>query len=182
MKKNGFTLVEVLAVLIVLGFLLVLTVPAYLTVLKDARRDNYISKVSEIEVAATKYGETIKDEVKAAGTGCYTKLTIAKLIEMGEITSDSEKQNVIINPTDNKPLTGSIWVCYNTTKFDIASFYVTTFNTNSIYHEGDKVTSGTTIYKCLHDYPGKGGLNATYVVNKGKSNEMTLPYFEAISR
>lgn len=38
MKKNGFSLVELLAVLVILGLLLVLLVPGYLQVYSSIRR------------------------------------------------------------------------------------------------------------------------------------------------
>lgn len=175
MKKNGFTLVEVLAVLIILAILVSLTIPAYMTILKDVRRDNYNSKVTEIETAANKYGERIKDEIKVAGNACY-RISVADLIVMGELTSDSDKEDVIYNVTDNKPLLGEIRICYDDVNFDIKSFYTVEFDNTSIYYAKEKVTIGNKIYKCLHNYPGTGSnINATY-----EEKNKNLPYFEEI--
>ena len=175
MKKNGFTLIEVLAVLIILGILISLTVPAYLTVLKDVKRDNYNSKVREIEVAANKYGDKIKDEVKLAGETCY-RITVKKLIQMGELTSDSDYEDVIYSPADDSPLSSEIRICYDESNFDINSYYTLDFNSNKVYHKKEKVAIGNKIYECLHDYPGnKSGIEGTYV-----ERNKTLPYFKEI--
>ncbi|MCH5167605.1 MAG: hypothetical protein J1F35_06945 [Erysipelotrichales bacterium] len=176
MKKNGFTLVEVLAILIVLGFLVALTIPAYLTVLKSVKRDNYQSKVREIEVAAKKYGESVKDDVKSVGNACY-RITVERLIQLGELTSDDDKEDVIYNATDNTPLLGEIRVCYDEKNFDIEAYYTVEFDSSSLYHKGDKVTIGNTIYECLHDYTGEksGGIEGSY-----KEDNKTLSYFKEL--
>ena len=45
MRKNGFTLVEILAVLVILAILIALAIPAYTSIMIDVRRDNYNSKI-----------------------------------------------------------------------------------------------------------------------------------------
>lgn len=175
MKKNGFTLVEMLAVLVILSLLVALAIPSYLLILKDVKKDNYTSKITEIETAANKIGENIKDEIKDLGAACY-RITVADLIEMGELISESKKDNVIYNPVDNTPLLGEVRICYDSNDFDIKSYYTTEFDSNSIYHAKDNVTIGNKIYKCLHDYPGQNiGIDGTYT-----EKDKTLPYFEEI--
>ena len=181
MKKNGFTLVEVLAVLIILAILIALSIPAYITVLKEVRRDNYTSKVTEIETAANKYGEKIKDKVKLEGDKCYP-VTVADLIKSGELLSESDKEDVIYNPTDNKPLLGNIKICYDTKEYKIVSFYIVEFDSNQIYHKKDKVTYNNQIYECAHDYPGKGlGIEAKYKIKEDDPEEKAKPYFVEIT-
>lgn len=176
MKKNGFTVVEMLAVLVILSLLAALAIPSYLLIVKDVKKDNYTSKVKEIETVANKIGENIKDEVKETGDACY-RITVAELIEMGELISESKKDDVIYNPVDNTPLLGEVRICYDSNDFDIKSYYTIEFDSNNIYHAKDNVTIGNKIYKCLHDYPGKDiGIDGTY-----KENNKTLPYFEEIT-
>lgn len=181
MKKNGFTLVEVLAVLIILALLIAISIPAYMFILRDVKRDNYRSKITEIETAANKYGEKIKDEIKSAGNSCY-HMSIADLIHMGELISESDKEDVMYNTTDNKPMLGDILICYSTSDFDIHSYYTVEFNKDTIYHKGDKVSiydetnEKVLIYECVHDYPGNGSrINETY-----EEDGKQLPYFEEI--
>lgn len=176
MKKNGFTLVEVLAVLIILGILMALAIPSYMTVFNAVKRDNLNSKITEIEYASNKLGSKIKDDVKDAGNDCLN-ITVSDLIKRGYIMSESESEDVIFNPTDNMPLSGVIKACYCRKTYDIKSYYTTEFDSKKVYHKGDKVTQGGKIYSCQHDFPGNKNIDATFVNESGK----TLRYFVEIS-
>ncbi len=178
-NKNGFTLVEVLAVLVVIGLLMALAIPAYANILAGVKRDTFNSKIIEIEAAANKLGDKTKDEVKNAGSACINT-NVDSLIKKGYLLSESDSINVIYSPADNKPLTGVIKTCYCSNNFNIASYYTTTFDAYKVFHEGEKVTVGTKIYKCLHDYPGNNlGINATYTTKVGGTTK-TLRYFEEV--
>lgn len=146
MKNKGFTLVELLAVLVILAILLVIAIPSYINVFSDIKRDSFISKVSELETAALKYGSSIKDEIK---TSTCKDITIEELIKNGLINSDSQYRNEILNPTTNKPLTGKIMICYSNANLDIVANYVVPYEQNKIYYKEDKVYVGNRIYKCL---------------------------------
>lgn len=172
--KKGFTLIEVLAVILLLGILMIVAIPAYMNILSDVRRDNYNAKINEIEIAANKYGKTIKDDVKASPTGCLN-IKIEDLIKRGHIVSESDVKDVIYDPTTNAELQGDIKICYCLATYDIQSYYTTEFNEKLVYHKEDKVVYDNKIYRCIADYPGKGGINATYEKN-GKNNK----YFEEI--
>ncbi len=146
MKNKGFTLIELLAALVILAILLVIAVPTYLNVFSDIKRDSFISKVSELETAALKYGSSIKDEIKAS---TCKDITVEDLIKKGYVNSDSQYRNEIINPANNQPLTGKIMICYSNTDLDIVANYVVPYEQNKIYYKEDKVYIGNKIYKCL---------------------------------
>lgn len=181
MKKNGFTIVELLAILVVLAILFALAVPAYSTILLDVRRDNYSSKIKEIEIAANKYGEKIKDDVKNAGEECYDKIDIAFLIKKGLLLSESDYDDVILNPTTGEAFTGKIKTCYCKSTYDIKSYYYEDFNPSTFYHEGDKVYDNNSkkIYICKYDYPG-GNLTIFSKYHDEHKNK-DFPYFEQVS-
>ncbi len=174
MRKNGFTLVELLAVLIILGLLIVLTIPAFTTVYSGVRRENLNGKITEIRAAALKYGSKIKDEVKDANDSCI-ETNVSELIEKGYLISESQSSNAIYSPVDNTPLDEPILICYNIPKFDIEAYYVYTFDSNKYYYKNDMVkyhnpnNNKDEIYKCVVDYPAKGGIYAT--------NENSKKYF-----
>lgn len=207
MKRNGFTLVEILAVLIILGILIALSIPAYINVFSSIKRDNFNAKVTEVETAANKMGEKIKDEVKDAGKNCMTK-SISELISKGYLLSESEYDNVIYSPTDNTAMLGEIKICYCSTTYNIQSYYVVEFDASKNYYKGDKVkveneiykdgktVTETKIYKCNHDYPGKNlGVDATFKAKTDKNgnliddynkddtekNTKTMSYFEELT-
>lgn len=179
MKKNGFTLVEILAVLVILGVLIALSVPAYTTIMLDVRRDNYNSKVTEMEIAANKYGEKVKDDVKNAGAACYNQ-EISSLVRRGYLLSESDYEDIILDPTTNKAFPGTIKTCYCSSIYDIKSYYVEDFNPSIVYHEGNNVLYNNKIYVCKYDYPGnvEHGINATFHDDR---QDKDLSYFEEVS-
>ncbi len=175
MKKNGFTLVEVLSVLVILSVLIVLSVPAYLSIFNAVKRDNLNSKISEIETASNKLGSKIKDDIKDAGDTCYST-TVSDLIKKGYLVSESDTDDIIYNPTDNLPLSGTVKTCYCHETYDIKSYYTTEFDSKKVYHSGDKVVYNNKIYLCQYDFPGNKSIDATFVENK-----KTLKYFVEMS-
>lgn len=158
--RNGFTLVELLAVMILLGLLMVLTIPAYTSIYTAIKRTTYQNKIVEIANASKKYGSKIKDAVKDAGDSCY-RLEPAQLIREGYLTSDIEGEPAFLDPTDQSKLNGEIRICYCTSDFDIEAYYVEEFHPSGIYYEGDVVlvTNGDNIslYQCKMDYKLSGG-------------------------
>ena len=56
MKRNGFTLVEILAVIVIIGLLMVLTIPNVLKVSKNTKEQAYKTKVQLLEAAAKQFG------------------------------------------------------------------------------------------------------------------------------
>lgn len=163
--RKGFTMVEILAVLVIVGLLLVLLIPGYISVYNGVKRNDLSGKISEIETAALKYGNKIKDEVKDSGNACLS-IGIDTLIKEGLIKSEDESKPVIYNPTDNAPLDGKVKICYCTSDFDIAAYYKTTFDKNKAYHKGDVVEVSGKLYRCVIDYNNKSGINGTN--DKGK--------------
>lgn len=158
--RKGFTLVEFLAVLVILGLLIIITIPAYTSIYNGIKRQNLHSKITEISTAAKKYGETIKDEIKNAGNTCYNT-TIEQLIRDGYLVSDVEKEPAMLNPTNNEKLDGDVKICYCKSEFDIEAYYTTTFNPDTVYFEGDMVVHNGVIYECMMTYEVKTGINST---------------------
>ena len=121
--KNGFTLIELLAAMVILGLLVIITIPTYNSILYSIKKDNLSAKVHNIEIAALKYGDTIKDDVKN-GPGSCIKTDVKELIQKGYLMSENDVLDEIYNPVDNLPLDGEINICYNYDEFDINAKYV----------------------------------------------------------
>ena len=79
--KRGFTLVEVLTVILLLSLLVVIAVPAYKAVLERGKKKNYEAKVSLIEMAAEKYA--IEENLMNS-----TTITLNELITEGYVAAD----------------------------------------------------------------------------------------------
>ena len=58
MKKNGFTLVELLAVIVILGLLIAIAVPSALKLSTKVKEKSYDTKVDLIEQAAMNFGQS----------------------------------------------------------------------------------------------------------------------------
>ena len=64
MKKNkGFTLVELLAVIVITAIIITVAVPSVLTFSENQKKNLYCSKVDTIKKAAQLYGEDNYDSI-----------------------------------------------------------------------------------------------------------------------
>lgn len=79
MKKKGFTIVELIAVITVLALLLILVVPTITSSSTSAREKTYQTKIESIETAAKLYGQdnyrTIVDGANDGEEGFYIEST-----------------------------------------------------------------------------------------------------------
>ena len=162
MKRNGFTIIEMLAVLCIIGLLIILGVPGYMTVYVSIRRSNYHSKIKEVEVAAAKYGSAQKDTIKAYydshDTNKCKEIDIGFLIKQGYLASENPAQEYIKNPTTGGNMDGMIFLCYDYEKYDVTAIYAVEFENTGSYYVGEKVydnsTGSTIIYDTVIDYIG----------------------------
>lgn len=106
MKKRGFTLVEVLAVIVILGFLIVLIVPTVNNLIKDSEDSLESRQISSI-IAATKQYVTMNSDLLPA-QGSTTCISLMSLVENGIIDN-----NIIINPKTKEPMNGCVIISYS---------------------------------------------------------------------
>lgn len=193
MNNKGFTLIEILAVLIVLALLMALSIPAYMSVFGDVKASNYHNKILEIEIAANKYGEKIKDEVKNSTGSCMTS-NVSELIRKGYLVSEDDMDDVLYNPLNNQPLNSNVRICYCSSSFKIESFYLEPFNENTSYLTKTKVENAGKMYITTKDYnvtdlikledktnTKQRGINATYTEKSSiNGTNVSKKYFNEI--
>ena len=90
-KKNGFTLAELLASIVILGIIILIAVPAYTAVSNNVKRKQNENKISYIETQAAKY---------VTESGLYsdvdeTSITVQTLLQNGYIDGDNKVGDMV---------------------------------------------------------------------------------------
>jgi len=110
MKKNAFTLVELLAVLIVLGLIAVIVVPSVTNTVKSSNENAYKKQIQVLETAAEKWGTENIDRLPAIDSDETLVIDFNTLYTSGQIATYP-----VNNPKTNSDLEGCIIVTYNNT-------------------------------------------------------------------
>lgn len=105
MKSNkGFTLVELLAVVVVLAIIIAIAVPSTLSISTRLKKNMFCSKIDLMETAAMLYGEDRRDSfgtIKVDGTNYKgVNVTIKHLVDTKYLKKDHESEPYIEDPRD----------------------------------------------------------------------------------
>lgn len=108
--KNGFTLVELLAVIVILSVIALITTIATGSIVNNSRNSLSEIQVSKIEEAAQVYYLNV-------GVGYETDefsecVSVERLLEKGYIDATE-----ILDPKTNKSITGSVLISYSSNKY-----------------------------------------------------------------
>ncbi len=105
-NKKGFTLVELLAVIVLLGVLIAIAVPSVLGISKKIKENMYEAKVKTVEVAAEAWIDDNKNSCKT-----LKDKNIEFLISAGYLKAD-DKDGKIRNPVDNSEMNKNTLTTY----------------------------------------------------------------------
>ncbi len=83
MKKHGFTLVEMLGILVVLSIIVVISVPAITSSLKKADQQRYDDWLDSLYIAAEEYVESHREDFYEVNAGATSYLSIQQLLDQG---------------------------------------------------------------------------------------------------
>ncbi|MBR3523598.1 MAG: prepilin-type N-terminal cleavage/methylation domain-containing protein [Bacilli bacterium] len=109
MNKKGFTLVELLAVIVILSILAIVTTTIIFKVVSNSRENIYKQNIDYIEKAAEKWA---LDNYEFVGTNVPYCLNISKLESEGYVTKDSLKDP---REKKTKQITGYVKITYDAT-------------------------------------------------------------------
>ena len=119
-KKNGFTLVELLAVIVVLAIIMILAIPAVLNVMDDARRqsfviaiDKYVTAVQQQFMSDSSFGDA-----KSAGVYVYNITT-----DLGLNSTGSNQGYVIVDARDSSNV--QYYITMHDNNFQILHYNIT---------------------------------------------------------
>ena len=135
MNNKGFTLVEIIAVVAILGLLAIITTPAYETISNNIKTRNYESKKNTIKSQTLSYVEKYFKDKVYDGTNSYNYCyTVDYLIENGIISSDSDKDEYIENNVTGEKYSDGIEyikIFYDSNKFKLKAIVKGDENYNS---------------------------------------------------
>lgn len=109
MNKKGFTLVEILSVIVLISLLLGLGIPGVMKISKNMTKRSFNTKIKLIEEAGVLWGQDNKTllqstdcDTRDGKRNCY-KISIKQLIEEDYLDKENNS-NSYINPVNNKDL------------------------------------------------------------------------------
>ena len=84
MKKKGFTLVELLAVIAILAILVIIALPNVMSMFNNARKNSFSTEAARIMQVAQQ--QSISDSIMSSGLHCYARLDTSA--EVGDRKGD----------------------------------------------------------------------------------------------
>ena len=97
MNNKGYTVTELIIVIVVFGIITAVTIGATSNAFKDDTEEYYKVKVKDIESNAKRYGMTL-EEVKTEGSKV---VTVKDLVDAGYLSPDNENGD-ILDPRNQK--------------------------------------------------------------------------------
>ena len=104
--KKGFTLVELLAVIIILGILGLIVVPMVNETIKEQKEKLYNRQIETLESSAEAWSTKNTDKLVEDGTSIYVSITT--LVQDGYL-----KNSDIKDPRNNKQMLGCVSISYD---------------------------------------------------------------------
>ena len=100
--KKGFTLVELLAVIVILAILALIAIPSSIGISNNIKKKMYCEKVNMINQSARSWGN---DHLRSLSSSCYIEKTVLDLVNEGVIKKESETLGkYVLNPFNNNPM------------------------------------------------------------------------------
>lgn len=121
MKNKAFTLIELLAVIVILGVLATITVPTIVGLINNSKENTLEEQKNTIVDAAKRWGtDNIR---KLPTTRCDVDIDFLK--KEGYLSSDKD----VIDPTTDQKMTGCVRITYETANNQYKYSYVNTCST-----------------------------------------------------
>lgn len=105
MNKKGFTLVELLAVIVILALLAIVSSTVVFKLIDDSRKDLYNDQIELIEKSAEKW---TLENVDLVGYNVAYCLDVDKLVKSGHLKEDTLK-----DPRDDSDIKGYVKITYD---------------------------------------------------------------------
>lgn len=94
-KDKGFTLIELIAVVVMMGLILLIVFPATSRLMRDNEEKEYETYYGIVEKAVEMYSRTRKDDIGGVGvSGCVDDATISQLVQENYVKEFENDSNV----------------------------------------------------------------------------------------
>lgn len=119
MKKNAFTLVELLVTIVLIGLLIVIAVPSSIAISNKIKEKILDSKIELIQSAAIEWGQNNKSKIPIGKSNCSSpkiinddkvshcmSISLSELLNQNALEEDKiiDDKKALINPITNEPL------------------------------------------------------------------------------
>jgi prepilin-type N-terminal cleavage/methylation domain-containing protein len=104
-RQDGFTLIEIIAVLVILGVLAIVAVPKYFSLQDNARQQAAAGLVSSAQSQLSMQYANNKLNSNAAFANAQT---VCDMVSLGNITTETPSINCTGNVTDTVTITGTV--------------------------------------------------------------------------
>lgn len=141
MKKNGFTLIELIATIGLLGMLATILITVSVKKINETKEHSKKTMIESIELAAKQYITDYKDELSDFQNNDYIYISLQTLVEKNYFS------NSLIDPTTNKslPLTDTVYVTREQNG-----------EINAVYDINQKEKAKITLYGSYNEYIKEG--------------------------
>lgn len=137
MNKRGFTLVELLAVIIIIGVIALIAVPSVMKSIEESKEKTYSIQVQNIEISAKKWATDNIDELDNEYLNS-SFVSVSMLRDLGYVAKDKIK-----NPKTGDEMLGCVKVAYDSTgktytyTYDDSNTDCATKNESGYYYQKD---------------------------------------------
>lgn len=126
-NKNGFTLAELLAVIVIIALITTIAVPSAIGTSNKIKEKMYCAKIDEIENQAKAYGEDRRDKLSTGDLN----IKVSDLVNQGYLKKDQETSPYVVDPRDSQSadlynMSFRIYLKYNRVYVDFNSVVNTT--------------------------------------------------------
>ena len=132
--NKGFTMVELLTVIIILAAIMIIAIPSYTRVSDDIKEKSLENKTDVITHSTLKFVKLhLIDDIKPAGNTCTLEKNCCKyydlydfVLEYGLYTSEDEDDEglIVINPVTNTKLNGVVRIYYDKDILDLKGEFI----------------------------------------------------------
>lgn len=157
--KKGFTLVELIAVVAILGLIAAIVYPSINSIIKSSKDDSFESQKKVVLKAAQEWGV---DNVNLLPNSGKKSLTLSALINGGYIANDELK-----DPRDGKQLKGCVMVEYTSNQYKYSfeeSESVCNSTSKLAYNSSSKLNHNTLVLLNSQDGYFKGSNPNNYLL------------------